>query len=98
MISQSRDSTLCVVTRLWTGHRMNRGLIPSRSKRCYSSPQHPSTFGPHPACCLVGTGALFPQQSSSWAMRLATFLHMYKVISRMSGAILIYVTTCPRTT
>ena len=56
MISRSRDSTVCVVTRLWAGQPMNCGLIPSRSKKLFSSAEHPSTFGPHPASCFVGTG------------------------------------------
>jgi hypothetical protein len=43
------------------GHGLDgRGSVPGRSKRFFSSPQHPDRIWAHPASYTVGVGESFP--------------------------------------
>jgi hypothetical protein len=45
----------------------DRGLTPSKGKRCFPTPQLPDRLGAHPASYAMGTRAPFPEDKAAEA-------------------------------
>jgi hypothetical protein len=59
LFSRSRDSVVGTKTRLKARHPMNSDLIPGRSERFVSSPEHPDSSYGHPASYEMSIGGSF---------------------------------------